>query len=76
MRISAQGQVTIPSEIREKLGLVPDTEVDFEVDGDAVRIVRAPARQGRGAAIITKLRGKVKGGMSTDEVMALVRGEA
>jgi AbrB family looped-hinge helix DNA binding protein len=77
MRISSQGQVTIPPEIRERLGMLPDTEVEFEVDGDAVRIVRAPAsREGRGASLITKLRGKAKGGMSTDEIMALVRGEA
>ena len=29
MRISTKGQVTIPNEIRIKLGMLPLTEVDF-----------------------------------------------
>ena len=47
MRITSKGQVTIPVAIREKAGLLPHTEVDFELDGDAVRIVRAKAPRGR-----------------------------
>ena len=35
MRITSKGQVTIPIEIREKLGLLPNTEVEFEVVGNA-----------------------------------------
>jgi len=31
MRITSKGQVTIPVEIREQLGLTPNTEVEFEV---------------------------------------------
>ena len=38
MRLTSKGQVTIPEEIRERLGLLPHTEVEFEIDGDAVRI--------------------------------------
>lgn len=33
MKITPKGQVTIPWEIREQLGLFPDTEVRFEVRG-------------------------------------------
>ncbi|HEY1361054.1 MAG TPA: AbrB/MazE/SpoVT family DNA-binding domain-containing protein [Xanthobacteraceae bacterium] len=33
MRITSKGQVTIPAAIRERAGLLPHTEVDFEVDG-------------------------------------------
>jgi AbrB family looped-hinge helix DNA binding protein len=36
MRITSKGQVTIPVEIREKLGFIPNTEVEFEIIGDAV----------------------------------------
>ena len=46
MRITSKGQVTIPVGIREKAGLLPGTEVDFELDGDGVRIVRAKAPKG------------------------------
>ncbi len=34
MRITSRGQVTIPVEIREQLGLLPGTDVEFEVKGD------------------------------------------
>lgn len=77
MRITAKGQVTIPVEIRERLGLLPNSVVDFEVDGNTVRIRRARGRQtrGRGRSIVEHLRGKATGGMTTDEIMALTRGE-
>ena len=29
MRVTTKGQVTIPQNIREKLGITPTTEVDF-----------------------------------------------
>jgi AbrB family looped-hinge helix DNA binding protein len=29
--ISSTGQVTLPAEVRERLGLVPGTEVEFEL---------------------------------------------
>lgn len=38
MRISTKGQVTIPSEIRERLGLRPNSEVVVEIEGNTVRI--------------------------------------
>ena len=30
MQITSKGQVTIPQDIREKLGLLPDTAVEFD----------------------------------------------
>ena len=32
MRITSKGQVTIPQSIRERLGLLPHTEVEFSVE--------------------------------------------
>lgn len=43
MRITSKGQVTIPAEIREKAGLLPHTDVDFEFDGEVVRLRLATA---------------------------------
>ncbi|MGH9027202.1 MAG: AbrB/MazE/SpoVT family DNA-binding domain-containing protein [Acidimicrobiia bacterium] len=75
MRIGAKGQVTIPIEVREQLGLFPDTEVEFEIDGDAARIVRVrEARRGR--RVIGRMRGRADNGMTTDEILALTRGDA
>ena len=74
MRVTSKGQVTIPIEIRERLGLHPGSEVEFELDGDAVRL-RKVEGGGRGWAIVERLRGTATGGLSTDEIMALTRGE-
>jgi AbrB family looped-hinge helix DNA binding protein len=74
MRITSKGQVTIPAEIREKAGLLPNTEVDFEFDGRSVRIRRAKSgKQARGARLVAHLRGRGDVKMSTDEIMALTR---
>lgn len=75
MRITSKGQVTIPAEIREQAGLLPHTEVDFEFDGKAVRLVRARTHKNgsRGARLIAHLRGRGDVAMSTDEIMALTR---
>jgi AbrB family looped-hinge helix DNA binding protein len=77
MRITSKGQVTIPADIREKAGLLPHTEVAFEFDGKAVRIVRARdhKRNGRGARVIAHLRRRGDIAMSTDEIMSLTRGD-
>ncbi|HXQ66360.1 MAG TPA: AbrB/MazE/SpoVT family DNA-binding domain-containing protein [Alphaproteobacteria bacterium] len=75
MRITSKGQVTIPAEIREQAGLLPHTEVDFKFDGKVVRIVRIAGRNkdGRGARLISHLRGRGDIAMSTDAIMALTR---
>ena len=41
MQITTKGQVTIPQHIREQLGLLPHTEVEFEIVGDHARIRKA-----------------------------------
>ena len=79
MRITAKGQVTIPQEIRERAGLLPNTEVEFFLDKTGVRIVkvRDSRRPTRGTKVVEALRrsaGRVN--MSTDEIMALTRGES
>ena len=74
MRITSKGQVTIPIEIRERLGLLPWTEVEFNVvDGGAVRLTRAKDAPGRGRSIVDRLRGRATSGLSTEEIMALTR---
>lgn len=79
MRITTKGQVTIPADIRARAGFLPNTEVAFEFDGNVVRIVRAEPKRGskptRGELVVAHLRGRGEGGMTTDEIMALTRGE-
>jgi AbrB family looped-hinge helix DNA binding protein len=76
MRITSKGQVTIPIEIRDKLGLLPDTEVAFEIDRDSVRIrkVAAAGRPSRGRTLVDQLRGRGTRRITTDQIMRLTRG--
>ncbi len=75
MRITSKGQVTVPVEVRRKLGLLPNTEVEFEVRGAAARLVKVPARRGRsrGGDVVERLHGKADVRMTTDEILALTR---
>jgi AbrB family looped-hinge helix DNA binding protein len=76
MRITAKGQVTIPIEIREKAGLLPNTEVLFEFDGTSVRILAAPSagKESRGALVLRRLKGSATVKLTTDQIMAATRG--
>lgn len=75
MRITSKGQITIPQQVRRELGLAPGDEVDVVVDDGAARIVPLPAGTSRGQRLVERLRGSgdVDLGMTTDELMALLR---
>lgn len=76
MRITSKGQVTIPQHIREKAGLLPNTEVEFEYARGKVLLKPAGKRRTRGERAVARLRGSLKHlRMTTDQLMALTRGE-
>ncbi len=77
MRITSKGQVTIPQEIREEAGLLPNTEVEFEFVRGTVRIrkARAAKEPSRGAAAVRALRGRANARMTTEQILALTRPE-
>ena len=78
MRITSKGQVTIPVEIRQRFAMLPNTEVEFVVDGGDVR-VRKLAGDATRARRVRDWAGRVRGSapvrLSTDEIMKLTRGE-
>jgi AbrB family looped-hinge helix DNA binding protein len=73
MRITQKGQVTIPAEIREKLGLLPDTEVTFRLEDGRVVMEKASAPPRRGRRVVERLRGRASADLSTEEIMAMTR---
>jgi len=75
MKITSKGQVTIPADIREKAGLLPDTEVEFGLERGKVVIRKAAGFGQRGRKLVEALKGKGTVRMSTDQIMALTRGE-
>ncbi len=73
MRITSKGQVTVPQEIRNKLGLLPNTEVEFELKGNVAVLKKAGVSSRRGRGLLQAMRGKATTRLSTDEIMALTR---
>lgn len=75
MRVTEKGQVTIPIGIRQRLGIGAETEVEFDVVGDEIRVRKVVGGQRRGRELVERLRGRGTVRMSTEEIMALTRGE-
>lgn len=72
--ITRKGQVTLPKRLREAIGVEVGEEVDFRVNerGEVVVERAGPLRpEGRFA----RWRGFFGPGLSTDDVMAMTRGE-
>ncbi|RVD32224.1 AbrB/MazE/SpoVT family DNA-binding domain-containing protein [Mesorhizobium sp. M4A.F.Ca.ET.020.02.1.1] len=72
--VTAKGQVTIPKPVRDLLGIVPGSKVDFRraTDGSVV-LERADKKQP--PSRFAKLRGHAGPGVDTDAIIALTRGE-
>ena len=73
MRVTSKGQVTIPKAIREQAGITPGSEVEFTVEDGTVTVRPAPDR---GRELVEHLRShREQFTMTTEEIMALTRGE-
>ncbi len=68
--VSQKGQVTVPKECRERLGLKPGTVLEFETQGGALI-----ARKSQPEDVFRKWRGrgKLPGGGSTDAYLKKLR---
>lgn len=75
MRVTEKGQITIPKEIRDALGIGAGTEVEFERRKDAIVVRKARSTTSRGTRLAQRLRGRGDVEMTTDEIMALTRPE-
>ncbi len=73
MRVTTKGQVTIPQHIREKLEIMPSTEIDFLEEKGRVYIVKKPGNQNKRNFL--KLKGIATVKMTTDEIMTLTRAD-
>ena len=75
MRVTSKGQVTIPRNVRQHLGIFPQSEVEFVVEGNTVILRTVTEEISRGKKLVETLRGRATVRMTTDEIMALTRGE-
>jgi antitoxin PrlF len=73
MRVTSKGQVTIPQNVRKQLGITPGSEVDFQLDEAGARLIRL--NPGDGKALAADMRARATVAMSTEQIMALTRGD-
>jgi AbrB family looped-hinge helix DNA binding protein len=73
MRVTTKGQVTIPRDVRERLGIAPGDEVEFRVRDDHAEL--RLSGEDPGERLVRHLRGTATSGLTTDEIMAMTRGE-
>jgi AbrB family looped-hinge helix DNA binding protein len=81
MRVTIKGQVTIPKEIRDHLGIGPGSEVEFVPTDDGVRVVAVNENISEEEAsrkfsqLLDHMAGTLDlGGMTTDEYVEWLRG--
>lgn len=75
MRVTEKGQVTIPKDLRDALGIGAGTEVEFERRRDTIVVRKAKTSAVRGRRLADRLRGRGDVDMTTDEIMALTRAD-
>ena len=74
-KVTSKGQVTIPKPVRHHLGIVPGSAVGFRRAADGSIVVEKADTTGREPSRFAKARGSAGPGMTTDELMALLRGD-
>ena len=75
MRVTSKGQVTIPANLRNRLGLLPNTEVVFEELQGGALIRPAVSLKDLMEQRLRNACGVAAEGLSTDEILQLTRGE-
>jgi antitoxin PrlF len=73
-KVTSNGQVTIPKWVRDLLGIVPGSQIDF-VRGHDGQIAVVKIDQNQKPNRLVDLRGHAGKGLSTEEIMAMTRGE-
>jgi AbrB family looped-hinge helix DNA binding protein len=73
-KVTTKGQVTIPKAVRDLLDLKPGSEVKFRYNANR-EIVLERADGQRPPSRFEKLRGHAGPGPTTDEMMAMLRGD-
>ena len=72
--VTSKGQVTIPKRVRDRLNIQPGSQVEFTLTPDG-QIVLLKVGATPAANPFAALRGRAGAGLTTDQVMALTRGE-
>lgn len=71
--VTRKGQVTIPKQVRDRLGIKTGSKVDFEVAEDGRAFLRRVGKHAVKPSRFERMRGTATGGLTTDEIMSLTR---
>jgi antitoxin PrlF len=71
--VTRKGQVTIPKQVRDRLGIKPGNKVDFEVAEDGRAFLRRVETGAVKPSRFERMRGTATSGLTTEEIMALSR---
>jgi AbrB family looped-hinge helix DNA binding protein len=75
-QVTRKGQVTIPKRVRDRLNIKPGSSVEFELAADGrVVLVKVDGKRARGRGAFARIRDAATTGMTTEEIMALTRGD-
>jgi AbrB family looped-hinge helix DNA binding protein len=74
-RVTTKGQVTIPEEIRDALGIEPGDEIAFEEVDSGYKIQKKEPTTSDGADPFSKYRGSAESDETMPERMRRLRGE-
>lgn len=75
MKISDRGQITIPKKMREQFGLFPECDVIVEPADNGLLVRPVKSRREQVEQWLEKAVGSGNGKFTTDEIMAMTRGE-
>lgn len=77
MPLTAKGQVTVPKELRDHLGLRPGSKVAFVLEADGRVVLRRDDAAGPADSRVAEARRAVRGrnSLTTDQIMRLTRDE-
>jgi len=74
-KVTRKGQVTIPKPVRDHLGIGPGSQIAFRRAADGSIVLEKADTSTQQQSRLASLRGHAGRGMSTDEIMALLRGD-
>lgn len=73
--LTSKGQVTVPKNVRDFLGIGPGSKVTFELTQKGDVVLRPVATKPVRRSVFARVRGSATVRMRTDQIMRLTRGD-